>query len=405
MNPKNILVAVSGGVAAYKALDVVSAFRKQGHSVRVVMSDAATHFVQPTSFAAVSGQPVLTNMWPDHSKTLQDEYPHLYPATETDLFLLIPATANTMAKIAGGFGSDLLSTCCLSLPDTCQKVFCPSMNVEMWRNEAVQRNVRLLESAGWMRLGPDSGHLACGMTGEGRLRDPLAIIEVLTACLADSLPLSGQTVLILSGPTREHLDPIRFIGNPSSGLMGKALAEEVVRLGAKVIFVSGPVPEDHLPQSPAVTHLPVCGALEMLETARNQLQSASAILYVAAVADYRPETTHVQKLPKQSQPFSISLVPNPDIAATLNNEKPSDTFSIGFALQTTDGETQARRKLKEKGLDGIVLNYPDSMGSTSGHFSYLGKTQDDFEPWGALTKTETARRILTKLPHGNTHHG
>lgn len=405
MNPRKILVGVCGGVAAYKALDVVSSLRKQGHVVRVVLTDAASRFVQPTTFAAVSGQPVLEHMWPDQPRSLEEEYPHLYPATGTDLFLLLPATANTIAKIAGGFGSDLLSTCCLSLPHSCIKVFCPAMNVEMWHNSAVQANVQKLESVGWIRLGPDSGHLACGMTGDGRLREPSQILRKLFGLLTDSQPLSGQTLLILSGPTREHLDPVRFIGNPSSGLMGKALAEEAARLGAKVRFVSGPVPDDHLPVSPSIEHLPVIGALDMMETARKQLASANAILYVAAVADYRPDITHPQKLPKKSEPFSITLVPNPDIAASLNREKNPNTFSIGFALQTHDGEDQARRKLTEKALDGIVLNYPDSMGSSSGCFSYLGKGQDAFDPWGSLTKTDVASRILQKLPQGTPDHG
>lgn len=400
-----ILVGVSGGVAAYKALDVVSGLRKQGKVLQVVMTDAATRFVQPTSFTAVSGKPVLRHMWPDQAQSLEAEYPHLYPATATDLFLLLPATANTIAKIAGGFGSDLLSTCCLSLPKTCIKVFCPSMNVEMWHNPIVQANVRILESEGWIRLGPNSGHLACGMTGEGRLREPTQILQEISRLLTESKPLEGQTLLILSGPTREHLDPIRFIGNPSSGLMGKALAEEAARQGANVRFVSGPVPEDHLPKSTSIEHLPVVGAVDMLETARSQLDSATAILYVAAVADYRPDSTHKEKMPKQTEPFSITLVPNPDIAATLNREKNPNTFSIGFALQTHDGENQAKRKLNEKSLDGIVLNYPDSMGSSSGNFSYLGKGQDFFDKWGELSKTEVASRILLKLPKGTTIHG
>jgi phosphopantothenoylcysteine decarboxylase/phosphopantothenate--cysteine ligase len=405
MNSLNIMVGVSGGVAAYKALDVVSALRKQGHVVRVVMTDAATRFVNPTSFVAVSGHPVLLHMWPDEPRSLEEEYPHLYPATAIDLFLLLPATANTIAKIAGGFGSDLLSTCCLSLPKSCKRVFCPAMNVGMWQNPTVQANVQKLESEGWIRLGPDNGHLACGMTGEGRLKEPAQILQKVSELISESQPLSGQTLLILSGPTREHLDPIRFIGNPSSGLMGKALAEEAARMGANVRFVSGPVPEDHVPKSPSIEHLPVIGAIEMLETARKQLNSATAILYVAAVADYRPDISHDQKLPKKSEPFSITLVPNPDIAATLNREKNPKTFSIGFALQTHDGESQARQKLDDKALDGIVLNYPDSMGSASGHFSYLGREQDGFEAWGPLTKIEVSNLILQKRPQGTPDHG
>lgn len=400
MNTMKILVGVTGGVAAYKALDLVSALRKRGHAVRVVMTDAATEFVRPAAFAAVSGQPVLLNMWPDPAATssLERRYPHLYPATETDLFVLVPATANTIAKIAHGFGSDLLSTCALSLPAHCRKVFCPAMNVEMWNNPMVIRNARRLEELGWVRLGPESGHLACGMVGEGRLRLPDAILSDLESLTRGGRPLEGRRVLILSGPTREHLDPIRFIGNPSSGIMGKALAEEACLRGAEVDFVTGPVPDDHLPTRPGVISHRVTGALEMLEAARGHLARADAAIYVAAVADYRPETVLDRKMPKRSEAFNLRLVPNPDLAATLNAQKRPETFTIGFALQTREGENQARKKLKAKGLDGIVLNYPDSMGAAAGRFSYLSAAADDFIDWGTLGKSEAARRILDQLP-------
>ncbi|WFB34609.1 bifunctional phosphopantothenoylcysteine decarboxylase/phosphopantothenate--cysteine ligase CoaBC [Kiritimatiellota bacterium B12222] len=398
MKAKNILVGVSGGIAAYKALDVVSTLRKQGHNVQVVMTKAATHFVQPLSFAAVSGHPVLHTLWPEKARTLKEEYPHLYPATETDLFLLLPATANTLAKIAGGFGSDLLSTCCLSLPATCTKIFCPSMNVEMWHNEQVQENAQKLKSKGWVQLGPENGHLACGMTGEGRLASVDTILTEVASQLSEHQPLAGQRLLILSGPTHEHLDPVRYIGNPSSGQMGKALALEAQRLGAEVSFISGPVPPEHLPQNPKITLHAVVSALDMLETARTQLPHVNAIIYVAAVSDYRPETTLDEKMAKQDHAFELRLVPNPDIAATLNQEKPAHIFSIGFALQTHEGEKQAIQKLNAKALDGIVLNYADSMGSTSGNFSYLAKGQTHFEPWGALDKQAAAHNIIAKLP-------
>jgi len=398
MNSRTILVGVSGGVAAYKALDVVSGLRKRGHEVRVVMTEAATRFVRPAAFAAVSGAPVLRDMWPDAPATLEDQYPHLYPATRADLFLLAPATANTMAKIAHGQGSDLLSTCCLSLPATCRKLFCPSMNVEMWNNPLVRANARKLEEAGWSRLGPERGHLACGMEGEGRMTEPSAILSEVDRRLSDAQPLKHKHVLILSGPTREHLDPVRFIGNPSSGRMGMELAAEADRLGARVTFVTGPVPDDHLPVLRDGRIHRVTGALEMLETAREALPSTDAIVYVAAVADYRPESTESEKRPKTDAAFDLKLVPNPDLAATLNAEKPEGAFTIGFALQTSDGETRAREKLRAKHLDGIVLNYPDSMGAAGGRFSYLSAATDAFTEWGALPKREAARRILEQLP-------
>ncbi|MCC5849579.1 MAG: bifunctional phosphopantothenoylcysteine decarboxylase/phosphopantothenate--cysteine ligase CoaBC [Verrucomicrobia bacterium] len=393
---RQILVGICGGVAAYKALDVVSGLRKRGHRVQVVMTEAATRFVQPASFAAVSGSPVLTTLWPDVSRgTLEDHYPHLYPATQTDLFLLIPATANSIGKIARGMGDDLLSTCCLSLPASCAKLFCPAMNVEMWHNPIVQGNVRALESEGWTRLGPDAGHLACGMTGEGRLREPGAILEEIDRHFMEAQRLSGKTVLILSGPTHEHLDPIRYLGNPSSGKMGKALAEAARRQGAKVAFVTGPVPETNLPEGVALH--PVVSAQEMLDTARSLLADCDAVIYAAAVADFRPATRSDSKLPKAEQALDIRLLPNPDIAATLNREKKPGVTAIGFALQTHDGESHAREKLANKGLDGIVLNAPDSLGAPSGTFHYLAKGGDTFEHWGTLDKTRAARNILAKI--------
>ena len=397
MKPRNILIGVSGGVAAYKALDLVSALRKQGHTMRVVMTKSACEFVKPSSFTAVSGAPAMTSMWTKTPTTLVEEYPHLYPATQTDIFVLAPATANTIAKIANGFGSDLLSTSCLSLPPECHKFFCPAMNVEMWHNRMVQENVRKLEADGWQRLGPASGHLACGMEGEGRLMESKDILEAMDPLLKNARPLEGKKLLMLSGPTREHMDPIRFIGNPSSGLMGRALADEAVRQGASVHFVTGPVPEDHLPIHPGITLDRVTGAQEMLEHARAHLQDMDGVLYVAAVADYRPENPETEKRPKSKEGFELKLVPNPDLAATLNAEKRPETKSIGFALQTDSGEQAAADKLERKGLDGIVLNYPDTMGSTTGHFRFLAKGADSFLEWGALNKPEAARRILQQI--------
>ncbi len=398
MKALTVVVGVCGGVAAYKVLDVVSALRKQGHNVRVLMSEAGTRIVSPTTFAAVSGAPVGTTMWPDVGQgELEDLFPHIYPASHADVFLLMPATANSIAKIAHGFGSDLLSTSVLALPPGCTRVFAPAMNVNMWHNPAVQENVRRLESAGWIRLGPGNGPLACGVTGDGRMMEPAHILQHLDTLLQPTQILQGKRLLILSGPTHEHLDPIRYLGNPSSGLMGKALAETALRLGAEVDFVSGPVPVAHLPAG--VSLFRVTSALDMLDEARKHLAAADVVLFAAAVADYRPEVRADEKRAKTREPFDLRLLPNPDLAATLHSEKRPETLTIGFALQTHDGENQARRKLQEKGLDGIVLNGPDSLGSDSGTFFWLGKQDSDFEPWGPLSKSDAAARILAKIPH------
>lgn len=394
--PKTILVGVCGGVAAYKALDVVSGLRKRGHEVRVVMSEAATRFVTPTAFAAVSGAPVLTHMWPDASQgDLEARFPHLYPSTRADVFLLIPATANSVAKIAQGIGDNLLSTSALSLPGCCVKIFCPAMNVEMWNNPAVRENVDRLEARGWIRLGPDAGPLACGVTGEGRLREPAELLKEIDDLLGARDDLSGKRILITSGPTHEYLDPVRFLGNASSGKMGLALAREARSRGAEVVFVTGPVPDAHLPGGVELHR--VVSAGEMLEASRKAFATCDAAVFAAAVADFRPQQRQERKQNKTNQPIELLLEPNPDIAATLCAGKPKAFFAVGFALQSHDGEEHAREKLVKKRLDGIVLNTPESLGSEEGRFSYLAEGASRFEDWGLSEKAVAARRLMEKI--------
>jgi len=390
---KTVLVGICGGIAAYKALDVVSGLAEQGHRVRVIMTEAARHFMEPAAFAAASSAPVLTTLWQEGEG--EDKFPHLYPSTRADLCIILPATANSLAKIAHGIGDDLLSTACLSLPTACEKVFCPAMNVEMWRNPAVQNNVRILESRGWLRLGPEDGHLACGMTGPGRLREPADILKNLAPLLRETKPLTGKTVLILSGPTREYFDPVRYIGNASSGLMGKALAEEAVRRGAAVRFISGPVSSENLPGGVDLKR--VTSAEEMLSAAREALPGIDAVIFAAAVADYRASNYSPQKRAKTGADLQLDLTPNPDIAATLCRDRPHPFQAVGFALQSHDGETYARKKLAAKHLDAIILNAPDSMGAESGSFSCLVNGQEAFTSWGRIPKHAAAKKILDLL--------
>lgn len=398
MKQQTILIGVTGGVAAYKVVEIASSLRKQGHTVRVAMTDAAQKFVTPTTFSAVSGHAALTTLWPkvEHGD-LEVLYPHLYPATDADVFLLAPATADMIGQIALGLGKDVVSTSALSLPDHCTKVFCPAMNLEMWNNPHVQRNCRTLEEHGWIRLGPESGHLACGMEGAGRMREPADILLDLDSLFDRDTRLKGKSVLVVSGPTREHFDPIRYIGNPSSGLMGQAVAQVAARHSATVQFVTGPVPTANLPHGHGIHLHKVTSAEEMLREAERHVQDVDAIVYVAAVADYRPAKLEAEKLPKHTDAFQIELLPNPDIAATINAKKRSDTLAIGFALQTKDGEPYARRKLERKHLDGIVLNYADSLGSHDGEFSFLGVNNDNFETWGRIPKGVAAEHIIAKV--------
>lgn len=397
-SPYTVLTAICGGVAAYKAVEVVSRLRKSGADVHVAMSDAAREFVTPLTFGAVSGQPVLTTMFPRDAQAEGDaRYPHLYPATRADLFVVLPATADIISKLAHGEGSDLISTCALSLPTTCRRVFCPSMNVEMWHQAVVQENVRTLEGRGWLRIGPDAGLLACGMEGAGRMSEPAEIAGVLEGLRTQARRLDGRRVLIISGPTREHLDPVRYIGNPSTGKMGRALAEEALAAGAEVDFVTGPVGEDQIPRGARLHLQRVVSADDMLRAAQSVYAAADVVIYAAAVADYRPAVYHEQKLPKQEGDLTLRLEATPDVAATLNAAKRAGQVTIGFALQTHDGLAKAGEKLRRKNLDGIVLNGMDALGGESGSYTFLGMDRAGAvtaHEWGALNKRVCAHRIL-----------
>ncbi len=388
-----VLAAICGGVAAYKAVEVVSRLRKAGAEVHVAMSEAAQEFVTPLTFGAVSGQPVLTTLFPRDSQAAGDaRYPHLYPATRAGLFVVMPATADIIAKLAQGIGDDLVSTCALSLPATCARVFCPSMNVEMWHQPVVQGNVRALEERGWLRVGPDAGLLACGAEGAGRMCEPAEIADVLLGLRDRARRLAGRRVLILSGPTREHFDPVRFIGNPSSGKMGKALAEAALAEGAEVDFVTGPVADEQMPRGPHLRTHRVISAEDMLKAAQAVYGEADVVVYAAAVADYRPAGSHDRKLPKQESGLVLQLESTPDVAATLNQARRAGQVTIGFALQTGDGIARASEKLARKGLDGIVLNGLDALGGETGEYTYVSPAAT--EGWGKLAKRACARRIL-----------
>ena len=391
---RTILIGVCGGIAAYKTVEVVSHLRQQGHDVHVAMSEAACKFVTPLTFAAVSGNRVLTQAFPDSSRESSDNlYPHLYPATRADLFVLMPATANMIGRMAQGLGNEMVSMCVLSLPAHCRRIFCPSMNVEMWQQQVVQEGVRLLESRGWTRLGPETGTLACGMEGAGRLVESARVLEQIDQSIQKAESLRGRRVLILSGPTREHLDPVRYIGNASSGRMGQALAEEAADRGAQVTFVTGPVDEAHLPRRPSITLTRVVRAQEMLDAARTPFRESGLAIFAAAVADYRPVHTSTEKTGKKSGNWSLDMEATCDIAATLATEKREDQMTVGFALQTGDGLKEAVAKLESKRLDAIVLNHPDSINAESGAFTFIHK---DRAPavWGRLDKRRCAARLL-----------
>lgn len=393
--PPVVLCGICGGIAACKAADVVSSLTKLKLDVRVIMSRAAQEFVTPLTFQALTGKPVTVDMFARPEAERKDQiYPHLYPSAGAALFVMLPATADMIARVVRGEGEDVMIAGVLGLPPDCIRVFCPAMNTTMWKQEAVQQNVAALEAQGWIRIGPGTGLLACKAEGEGRMTEPDEIVRQLSAIMENAKSLTDKRVLILSGPTREHIDPVRFISNPSTGKMGRALAQEALCRGAQVDFISGPVDPSALPRGRNIRIHPVISAKEMLSAAEKLFASADLILFAAAVADYAPAAAHQSKLPKKREQIELLMEPTPDIAATLCQTKAKNQIAIGFALQDEDGEKKAREKLSKKNFDAIVLNKPDAAGADDAVYKFLAAGASAFENWKLMTKRDCARRIF-----------
>lgn len=392
------LCGICGGIAAYKAAEVVSSLVKLGLDVRVIMSKGAREFVTPLTFQALTGKPVTVDMFAEPSAERKDQiYPHLYPSAGAALFVMLPATADMIAQVVRGEAGDVMVASVLGLPPDCIRIFCPAMNTTMWKQASVQQNVAKLENDGWIRIGPGSGLLACKAEGEGRMTEPDEIVRQIAAILETAESLQGKRVLLLSGPTREHLDPVRFISNPSTGKMGRALAEEALRRGAQVDFITGPVDPSVLPRGKNLSIQPVTSANEMLAAAENIFAKADIILFAAAVADYAPAAAEKTKLPKTQAEIQLTLKPTPDIAATLCRGKKKKQVAVGFALQDEDGENKARAKLENKNLDAIVLNTLDAAGSDDASYKFLAKGSSAFEDWKLMTKRDCAKKIFDRV--------
>ncbi|MGD9872900.1 MAG: bifunctional phosphopantothenoylcysteine decarboxylase/phosphopantothenate--cysteine ligase CoaBC [Kiritimatiellia bacterium] len=395
--PPVVICGICGGIAACKAADAVSSLTKLGLDVRVIMSRAAQEFVTPLTFQALTGKPVTVDMFAAPSAERKDQiYPHLYPSANAALFVMLPATADMIARIVRGEAEDVMAASVLGLPPGCIRVFCPAMNTTMWQQPAVQKNVEMLESQGWIRIGPGSGMLACKAEGEGRMTEPDEIVRQIAAILENAKSLQGKRVLILSGPTREQIDPVRFISNPSTGKMGKALAEEALRRGAQVDFITGPVDPSALPRGNNLTVQQITSANEMLAAAKSIFAKADIILFAAAVADYAPSAAEKTKLPKEQADLHLTLKPTPDIAAALCKGKKKEQVAVGFALQDEDGENRARAKLENKNLDAIVLNKLDAVGADDAAYKFFARGLPAFEDWKLLTKRDCAKKIFDR---------
>ena len=347
----NIVLGISGGIAAYKTPELVRRLRERGADVQIVMTVSAEEFVTPTSLQAVSGRPIRANLW---DKEAEASMSHIELARWADLVLIAPATAEIMARLAGGGAPDLLTTLCLATEAPI--AIAPAMNRVMWANPAVQANRQTLEERGVQILGPDVGSQACGETGAGRMLEPDVIADAVCSAefagaAADGI-LAGRTVLVTAGPTREPLDPVRYITNRSSGKMGYAIASAAHALGARVILISGPVSL----QDPRGTDVvQVETAAEMHAATHERIAEADIFIAAAAVSDYRPAETSAQKIKKTRDTMTLELVRSPDILASVAALEDAP-FTVGFAAETENVRDYARGKLENKKLDMIVAN-------------------------------------------------
>jgi len=347
MKGKEVIVGVAGGIAAYKAAELVRLLVKDDIRVKVAMTKSATRFVTPLTFEALSGERVIHDMFGQEGTAID----HIRWGQESNLIIIAPATANFIGKMAHGIGDDFLSTCVLAA--TAKTLVCPSMNTRMFENPAVQENLSLLKRREFIIMDPGQGALACGTEGPGRLPEPDEILEQAKKLLSDQ-DLSGLKILVTAGPTTEPIDPVRYISNRSSGKMGYALARAATRRGADVILVSGPT---GLITPTGLSLCPVITAEDMRRSVFENRTGCDIIIKAAAVSDYRPRDCAVQKIKKGAESLSLELAKNPDILAELGNTmRESPAVLVGFAAETEDLIANAKKKLKAKNLDMIVAN-------------------------------------------------
>lgn len=344
---KHVLLGVTGGIAVYKLLDVASRLRKLGYEINTIMTESACEFVKPLSFETITNNYVVTDTFARPHKW---EVEHIALAKRTDLMLIAPATANIIGKIAHGIADDMLSTTVMAA--RCPVVIAPAMNTAMYENPIVQENIAYLKNKGYLFIEPDSGWLACGDMGSGKLPSPETIVAYVTKALEEEKDLAGKHVLITAGPTVEALDPMRYLTNHSSGKMGYAIATRAAERGAEVVLVSGPT---QLECPSGVKRIDVRSAREMYEAVTAQFDWADVVIKTAAVADYRPEHESNHKIKKDGGSLTLNLVPNPDILATLGERKTHQVL-VGFAAETENVIEYAKRKIEKKNLDFIVAN-------------------------------------------------
>ena len=392
LNGRRVLLIVAGGIAAYKTLELTRRLVERGASVRCVLTEAGAQFVTPLSLSALSGDKVYRDLF---SLTDEHEMGHIRLSREADLVVVAPATADILAKMAGGLANDLATT--LLLATDKDVLAAPAMNVRMWEHAATRANLATLRERGIRFVGPDEGEMACGEYGPGRMAEPAAILDAVEACFAARGRLRGRAALVTSGPTREALDPVRYIGNRSSGKQGHAIAAALARAGARTRLVTGPT---HEPDPAGVEVVRVESAREMLDACRAALPSDVGV-FAAAVSDWRPAREAERKMKKSDgAPAAIALVENPDVLASVaaaGNARPA--LVVGFAAETDDLLANARRKLEAKGCDWILAN---DVAPGSGTFGGEENTirlvsADGVEDWPTLAKDAVAERLASRI--------
>ena len=393
-----VTVGVSGGIAAYKAAELVRALQQQALDVHVVMTAAAEKFIGPLTFAALTGHKVITSLWGggaeagDADAVADSAIEHIAEA-QTDALVVAPATANTLAKFAHGIADDFLST--MYLATTSPVIVAPAMNVKMWEHSATQHNLSLLENRGVRIVSPAAGYLACGMLGSGRLAETQTIVQAVLEQLSHRHDLAGETVLVTAGGTREAIDPVRFLGNRSSGKMGYALAEAAAKRGARVILVTG---KTSLQPPMNCEVIQVITSDQMRYAVMERLPEATIVIKAAAVSDYKPVVAAEQKI-KRDGPITIHLEPTQDILREVTERKQPGTLVIGFAAETENPFEHARQKLARKGADAIVLNdvSRQDIGFDSDRNAVTFLTLKTAVDLPEMSKRELADRILGEI--------
>jgi phosphopantothenoylcysteine decarboxylase/phosphopantothenate--cysteine ligase len=391
-----IALGVSGGIAAYKAAEIVRLLQDRGIHVQVVMTAAAQEFVRPLTFAALSGEKVITGMFGsgsgDEQANVESAIEHIAIAQAIDALVVAPATADVLARFAQGIANDFLST--LYLATTAPVVLAPAMNVNMWNHEATQANLEILRKRGVRIVEPGSGYLACGMTGAGRLAENETIVAAVMEALGAAQDLAGETVLVTAGPTREKIDPVRYLTNRSSGRMGYAIVEAALRRGARVLLVSGPV-AIAAPGAAELTRVETTE--EMLTAVLKFLPEATVVIKTAAVADFRPKAAAVQKIKRKGE-MTLELEPTADILAEVARRKTAQIV-VGFAAETENVLENARKKLASKSLDAIVVNdvSREGIGFDSDRNAVTIISQSEVVEVPETSKWEVAHRVLDQV--------